>query len=378
MSKTKKAIVSVTNDLYTDQRVNKVCVFLMSQGYDVLLVGRIRKSSVPLLERPYQTKRMRLLFETGPLFYASFSIRLFLFLLFRKADVLVSNDLDTLLPNYLAQKFKRKARLVYDSHEYFTEVPELINRPKVQKFWLTIERKIFPRLKSVYTVNESIAAIYSNLYSKEIKVVRNISPLWSAINLQTKQELGIPENSHLIILQGAGINIDRGAEEAVEAMCQIDAVLMIVGDGDVVEILKIKVKKLELTKKVLFFGKKPYHVMMNFTHFADIGLTLDKPSNLNYKLSLPNKVFDYMHTYTAVVATNIKEVAQVVTKNEIGTIVMDFTVNNLAESINSILNDQQLLAQYKENCKAAALIENWERETKILQEIYPKVTTKND
>ncbi len=378
MSKTKKAIVSVTNDLYTDQRVNKVCVFLMDQGYDVLLVGRIRKSSVPLLERPYQTKRMRLLFETGPLFYASFSIRLFLFLLFRKADVLVSNDLDTLLPNYLAQKFKRKARLVYDSHEYFTEVPELINRPKVQKFWLRIERKIFPRLKSVYTVNESIAAIYSKLYSKEIKVVRNISPLWSAINLKTKQELGIPENSHLIILQGAGINIDRGAEEAVEAMCQIDAVLLIVGDGDVVEILKIKVKKLELTKKVLFYGKKTYHVMMNFTHFADIGLTLDKPSNLNYKLSLPNKVFDYMHTYTAVVATNIKEVAQVVTKNEIGTIVMDFTVDNLAESINSILNDQQLLAQYKENCKAAALTENWQRETKILQEIYPKVTTKND
>ncbi|MDB4324065.1 glycosyltransferase [Crocinitomicaceae bacterium] len=378
MSKTKKAIVSVTNDLYTDQRVNKVCVFLMDQGYDVLLVGRIRKSSVPLLERPYQTKRMRLLFETGPLFYASFSIRLFLFLLFRKADVLVSNDLDTLLPNYLAQKFKRKARLVYDSHEYFTEVPELINRPKVQKFWLRIERKIFPRLKSVYTVNESIAAIYSKLYSKEIKVVRNISPLWSAINLKTKQELGIPENSHLIILQGAGINIDRGAEEAVEAMCQIDAVLLIVGDGDVVEILKIKVKKLELTKKVLFYGKKTYHVMMNFTHFADIGLTLDKPSNLNYKLSLPNKLFDYMHTYTAVVATNIKEVAQVVTKNEIGTIVMDFTVDNLAESINSILNDQQLLAQYKENCKAAALTENWQRETKILQEIYPKVTTKND
>ena len=378
MSKTKKAIVSVTNDLYTDQRVNKVCVFLMDQGYDVLLVGRIRKSSVPLLERPYQTKRMRLLFETGPLFYASFSIRLFLFLLFRKADVLVSNDLDTLLPNYLAQKFKRKARLVYDSHEYFTEVPELINRPKVQKFWLRIERKIFPRLKSVYTVNESIAAIYSKLYSKEIKVVRNISPLWSAINLKTKQELGIPENSHLIILQGAGINIDRGAEEAVEAMCQIDAVLLIVGDGDVVEILKIKVKKLELTKKVLFYGKKTYHVMMNFTHFADIGLTLDKPSNLNYKLSLPNKLFDYMHTYTAVVATNIKEVAQVVTKNEIGTIVMDFTVDNLAESINSILNDQQLLAQYKENCKAAALTENWQRETKILKEIYPKVTTKND
>lgn len=378
MSKTKRAIVSVTNDLYTDQRVNKICVFLMDQGYDVLLVGRLRKSSIPLLDRPYQTKRMRLLFETGALFYASYSIRLFLFLLFRKADVLVSNDLDTLLPNYLVTKFKRRARLVYDSHEYFTEVPELINRPKVQKVWLRIERMIFPKLATVYTVNESIAAIYSNLYSKQIKVVRNISPLWSPINLQTKEELGIPEDQPLIILQGAGINIDRGAEEAVEAMVQIEAVLMIVGDGDVLSSLKRKVQELELESKVLFYGKKPYNVMMNYTHFADVGLTLDKPSNLNYKLSLPNKVFDYMHTYTAVVATNIKEVAQVVTKNEIGTIVMDFTVNNLTESINSLLNDQKLLAQCKDNCKVAALTENWENETKILQEIYPKVISNND
>ena len=63
MKRHKNAIVSVTNDLYTDQRVHKICLFLQKQGYNVLLVGRIRKSSLDMDTRPYKTKRMRLFFE---------------------------------------------------------------------------------------------------------------------------------------------------------------------------------------------------------------------------------------------------------------------------------------------------------------------------
>jgi len=373
MPKTKRAIVSVTNDLYTDNRVNKVCLFLVDQGYDVTLVGRKRKSSVELHERPYKTVRMKLLFETGAKFYATYNLRLFFFLLFQKVDVLVANDLDTLLANYLAKKFKPSAELVYDSHEYFTEVPELTSRPKVQKIWLKIERYIFPKLKKCYTVNSSIAEIYSTLYKKEIKVVRNISPLWKSDNITDKKTLGIPENKRLIILQGAGINIDRGAEEAVEAMQFIDAILMIVGDGDVVSELKKRVNQLNLAEKVLFFGKKPYNVMMNYTTHADIGLTLDKPTNLNYKLSLPNKVFDYMHTSTAVISSEIKEVAHVVRTHNIGLVLKEITPKCIAESINSLLENPEELNRFKANCKIAAQTENWENETKVLNEIYPKV-----
>ena len=373
MSKDHRAIVSVTNDLYTDQRVHKVCTFLHAQGYQVTLFGRKRKSSLPLSKRIYSTKRMKLMFETGAKFYAAYNLRLFFFLLFRKADVLVANDLDTLLANHMAAKFKRNCRLVYDSHEYFTEVPELINRPKVQKIWLRIERKIFPKLKEVYTVNNSIADIYKNLYDKEIKVVRNISPLWEHKDLASKRDLSIPENKKLIILQGAGINIDRGAEEAVEAMTKIDAVLMIVGDGDVLPQLKNRVAELKISDKVIFYGKKPYDVMMNYTHYADIGLTLDKTTNLNYKLSLPNKVFDYMHTYTPIVATNIKEVVSVIERNEIGEVVEPLNVDSLADCINNLLNDESKLNRYRENCKQAATKENWEEETKVLAQIYPKV-----
>lgn len=370
MSKPLKALVSVTNDLYTDQRVHKVCTYLHENGYDVLLIGRKRRSSVPLPSRDYRTKRIKLLFEKGAAFYAFFNIRLFLTLVFRKCDILVSNDLDTLLANHMALKFKKNCTLVYDSHEYFTEVPELVSRPKVQKIWLRIERMIFPKLTYIYTVNDSIAKIYSELYNKDIKVVRNISPKWTPEEIAPKKELGIPENTPLIILQGAGINVDRGAEEAVEAMLHVDAVLLIVGDGDVVPQLKERVASLNLTEKVLFFGRRPYLEMMQFTWHSDVGLTLDKPTNPNYRFSLPNKVFDYMHAGTVVVATEIKEVANVIRTHDIGVVLDEFTPQTLAKELQQLVSNKEELARFKTNCSLAAQKENWAEETKVFDSIY--------
>lgn len=372
MTKKKKAIVSVTNDLFTDNRVHKICLFLEKQGYHVTLVGRLRKDSNSLAERSYRTKRLKLFKEKGASFYAEYNLRLFFYLLFHKAHLLVANDLDTLLANYAASKFKPNSRLVYDSHEYFTEVPELIERPKVQKIWEGIEGWIFPKLQTIYTVNESIAQLYREKYKKEIFVVRNISPTWKPENILTKKELGIPENKFLVILQGAGINIHRGAEEAVEAMKSIeDAALLIVGDGDVVDNLKKYINDYDLHDKVFFYGKRPYNEMMNFTHHADVGLTLDKPTNINYKYSLPNKVFDYIHAETPIICTNLVEIERIVNRHKIGLVLDELTPDSLAEKINYLKDHPELLLEMKKNCKSAAEIENWEHESLILEEIYP-------
>jgi len=371
MTKKKRAIVSVTNDLYTDNRVNKICLFLVEEGYDVILIGRLRKNSLPLAERIYKTKRMKLFFEKGPLFYASYNLRLFFYLLFQKTDVIVANDLDTLLANYMVKKFKSSTKLVYDSHEYFTEVPELVQRPKIQRFWLRIEEAIFPKLNTIYTVNESIANLYEEKYKKEVQVVRNISPSWNPTNYLSKSELGIPENKFVLILQGAGINVDRGAEEAVEAMRYLnDTVLLIVGDGDIVIDLKKYVKEYDLLEKVFFFGKRPYNEMMQFTHNADLGLTLDKATNLNYKFSLPNKVFDYIHAGTPILSTKLIEIERVVVRNKVGILIEELTVRNLVEAIESLRANKNLLVELKENCQKAALVENWDHEKKVLKEIY--------
>lgn len=368
----KKAIVSVINDLSTDQRVHKVCSTLHAMGYDVTLVGRKQRKSLPLQERTYKTKRMFLLFEKGPFFYLEYQKRLFWYLLFHKADVLVSNDLDTLLPNFLISKLKG-ANLVYDSHEIFCEVPELQANPIKKNIWKRLERWIFPKLKHVFTVNNSIARIYSNEYNVPVKVIRNIPPLANQLKLKpsTMQELGIPQNKKIIVLQGAGINIDRGAEEAVEAMQYVnDAVLMIVGSGDVIGMLQEMVVAMKLQEKVLFVGKVPFEKLLQYTHHADLGLTLDKDTNINYKYSLPNKLFDYIHAGVPVLASSLVEIKQIIDEYKVGDCIQSHEPKHIAEKINSILINEVQLMDWKKNCKIAAEKLNWENEEKLLIEVY--------
>ncbi len=367
----KKVIVSVINDLVTDQRVKKSCQTLTDMGFGVLLIGRKLRTSLPMDGRPYKTIRMKLLFEKGPLFYASFNLRLFFFLLFRKADLLVSNDLDTLLPNYLISKAKR-IPLVYDSHEYFTEVPELVDRKGVQRIWKCIERWIFPKLKQVITVNESIANLYEDEYGIRPVVVRNVSPRREIEqNMPDKASLGFPVNKFLLILQGSGINIQRGAEEMVTAMQYIpDAILLIVGGGDVIKILRQIVNKLKLEEKVLFKPRQPYHDLFYLTYIADLGLTLDKDTNINYRYSLPNKLFDYIQAGTPILATPLPEVKSIIEEYDIGDFIESHQPEKIAEKVNQIIADHDILAKWRKNLNFAATQVNWENEERQLKEVY--------
>ena len=369
----KKAIVSVTNDLSTDQRVHKVCLFLVNNGYEVILVGRLQRKSSPMDERPYKTRRLRIGVEKGILFYALYSIRLFFYLMFNKAALLVSNDLDTLLPNYLVSLIKG-IPIVYDSHEYYCGVPELINRPLVRGVWHTIEKAIFPKLKHVYTVNDSIAKLYRDEYNVEIGVVRNVpiyTPNKVAVN---RKELNLPENIPLIIYQGAGINIDRGAEEVLLAMEFVNnAVLLIIGTGDVIEHLKNIARRPELNNKIIFISKMPFDVLKQYTMQASIGLTLDKDTSPNYRYSLPNKLFDYIHANVPVLASPLIEVKRIVEHYNIGKLIENHDPKHIAKKINSMLTNKEAMIRYKENTILAAKDLNWQKEEQELMKIYSKV-----
>lgn len=368
----KKVIVSVINDLSTDQRVHKTCNTLHALGYDVLLVGRKQRKSQPLLPRRYKSKRMFLFFEKGMFFYIEFQIRLFFYLLFHHSNVLVSNDLDTLLPNYLISTLKRQP-LVYDTHELFCEVPELQHRPLKRKIWKSVERFIFPRLKHVFTVNDSIATLYKDEYKVNVGVVRNV-PLLSGQNntsKKTKQQLGIPLDKKIIILQGAGINVNRGAEEAVEAMQYLDnAVLLIIGSGDVIDLLKRLTVELHLSAKVLFIGKIPFQELRYYTQHADLGLTLDKGTNLNYKYSLPNKLFDYIHAGVPVLSSDLTEIKKIITSYDIGDCIDKHDPEHIAKKISTMLKEEAILQVWKKNTKIAAENLNWEKEEQQLIAVY--------
>ena len=368
----KRAIVSVINDLVTDQRVHKSCMTLRKAGYEVLLVGRKQRKSPPMDHRPYDTHRMRLVFERGPLFYAEYNIRLFLFLLFRRCNILFSNDLDTILPNYIISRLKSKP-LIFDSHEYFTETPELVHRPRVQRVWKSIEGFVVPRLKTMITVNESIANLFRERYGLEVHVVRNIPMKRSLPAPGDKQTLGLPLDKHLLVLQGSGINVQRGAEELVEAMQYLDdCLLMIIGGGDVLDTLQRMVVDLNITHRVRFFQRMPYAHMMAYTQLAEIGFCLDKDTNLNYRFSLPNKLFDFIQAGVPIIASHLTEIEKIIRYYDLGLFVENHDPMTIAKTIREALSDETRLTLWKHNLAIAAQELCWENEEKKLMAMLKK------
>jgi len=364
----KKVIVSVTNDLATDQRVLRLCHSLHREGFDVLLVGRQLPKSLPMPNLPFRFHRMQLLFRKSALFYAEYNVRLVFFLLFQKADILVANDLDTLPANRLIQQIKR-CELVFDSHEYFTGVPELENNPFARKVWKWFERKIVPRLKHLITVNASIANLFKEEYGVDFLVVRNIPYKLKIERKSYRNELNLPDNKRIIVMQGNGINVQRGAEEAVVAMQFLDEnhLLLVIGNGDVIPVLKEMVDALNLNSKVTFIGRLPYDEMMKYTLSADLGISLDKPQSINYLNSLPNKIFDYIQAGCPILCSDLPEPRKIIEEYRVGEIAQSLEPKKLADQFQTILNNKEKLFQYQSNAlKSSEILCREEEEKKLI------------
>ena len=102
----KQVVLSVTNNLEEDQRVNKVTIKKKKMGYGVLVVGT-DNTECHEYNPGYKTKILRVLFKKSILFYLEYNLRLFFFLISHRFDIYVANDTDTLLANFFASKIKR-------------------------------------------------------------------------------------------------------------------------------------------------------------------------------------------------------------------------------------------------------------------------------
>lgn len=356
----KTAIVCVSNDLSTDQRVHKTCLTLQKCGYWVVELGRLLPDSKPL-ERPYFVLRKKLRFRSGPLFYAELNIRFFLHLLFAHVDLIFANDLDTLPAAFFAAKLRNK-RLIYDTHEYYTETPELIHRPVTQAIWRAIENFIFPRLTDIFTVNESIAKLYGDKFNKKVHVCRNIPLTTTPGNELKKEDLGISSDKKIILYQGA-LNVGRGLEWILEAMPLVEnAILLIIGEGDIRRKLQQLTKKLGVEDKVVFLGRIDSNKLAEYTPLADIGLCLLEEKGLSYYYSLPNRVFDYMNAGVPILATDFPEISKIVNTYKTGVLINHYQPEYLAGVINEMLTVPINTDHFKNISKELS----WEKEEKVL------------
>jgi len=361
--KMKHIIICVTTDLESDQRVHRTSLALFEAGYSVLLVGRYLSSSKPL-KRVYKTFRFRMIFRKSFLFYAAYNIRLFFFLLFRKFDIVVSNDLDT-LPACKSVSSLFNKKLVFDSHELFTEVPELIERHRVKNFWQSLEKKLIPKIDAGITVCESIAEIYKEKYNIDFQVIRNV-PIINTVYQET------PPVHNRIIYQGA-VNKGRGIELMIQALQYLPEMqLYIIGIGDILHNVKQLAIDLNVHNRVIFTGRLDFEKLKEITQTGIVGLSIEEDMGLNYRYALPNKLFDYIHAGIPVITSNLPEMARIINTWQVGEILYERTPQKLAELIIQVQNNR-ISGIYNEKLKIATQSLNWDIEKNKLLSIFAKL-----
>jgi len=362
--KTKRIVCTITNDINYDQRMARICTSLAAAGYDVTLVGLKRRTSKPLAPRPYKQVRLPIITEQGKLMFLQYWISLFFFLLFRKADIFCAIDIDTILPVYYVSILRRKKR-VYDAHEIFTDLKEVISRPAVHKMWTWIANHTVPHFPVGYTISESYAADFKKRYGVNYGIVRNATIL---------KPLQIPEKKERFILYQGWVNVGRCFEQLIPAMQYVNARLVVCGEGNFYKQSLELVKQYGVEDKIEFKGYVPPAQLSEYTIMAYIGITLFEDTSLSNRLSLANRFFDYMHYGVPQLCNKYEEYERINEQYEIASLIDSLDPKDIATALNKLLEDEAYYKRLQQNCLAARQKYCWQEEEKTLLAIYKQLS----
>ncbi|MDO7846077.1 glycosyltransferase [Hymenobacter sp. M29] len=367
-----RLLFTVTTDLCFDQRMQRICGSLAAAGYRVQLVGWQRPASPPLTPQPYQQHRLQGWFQKGKLFYLEYNLRLFFYLLGQRAAAWCACDLDTALPMWLRARLGGQP-FVYDAHELFTEVPEVVARPAVQRVWRWVEGFIVPRTQLAYTVGPALARLFEQRYGRPFGVVRNVSRLRGEDFVSPAPD-GAPASGY-ILYQGA-LNVGRGLENLLEAMPQVAGRLVICGEGDLSAALREQAERLGLlaSGRVEFRGFVLPEALREVTRHAAVGIMLLENIGLSYYYSLANKFFDYVHAGIPQVLIDFPEYRALNDEFDVAELVTDLAPATLARALNRLLSDEPARYQHlAANCRRAAPQLSWQHEERGLRKLWAGV-----
>lgn len=356
-----RIIFTVTNDLNFDQRMIRICTALQQAGYEVTLLGREHPGSRPLTEKVFAQKRLKLRIPQGKLMYFLYWLKLFVYLLFHKADVLCAIDLDTILPVYFVSKIKGTKR-VYDAHELFTEMKEVVTRPREKKLWDKIEGFAVPRFPNGYTIGDCYAEEFRRKYGVHYAVVRNATVL---------KPLQRVENAKPYILYQGWVNEGRCFEELIPAMKNVEMPLVVCGEGNFFQQAKELAVRCGVADKIVFKGYLPPADLVAYTQGAYIGITLFHGIAKSNVLSMANRFFDYMHHGVPQLCMRFPEYEKVNAEFEIATLLDDPPQPaEIAKALNRLIDDRAYHQRLSQNSLKAREKYCWQNEEKTLLAFY--------
>lgn len=363
----RRIIIYSQSDFTTDYRVYKMSQTLKAMGHEVLFVGRSHHNHK--CQPSSDVHIFKMLFERSVLFYLEFNVRLFFYCLTHRADMVVAIDLDTLAGLSVAAKLTGQ-KILFDSHEYFPESPEIADKPFVKWVWCVVQRLFVPFADVRVTVCRSIADIFKRKYGADFLVVRNVPMQERNVELCRFREINREEQRQFTILYQGAVNIGRGIETIIESLVELEECrFVVVGDGDILDDVKRLSAELGVSDRVIFEGKKPYNELLRYMTSADLGVCFFENLSLNYYYCLPNRLFDFIGAGLPMLVIDFPELRRIVDTYHIGECLPDMTLPTIKTAIRRVMQDKPTVDKWRQNMSVAAQELVWERETLPLVEV---------
>jgi len=277
--------------------------------------------------------------------------------------LVIANDVES-LP--LAFDFA-PAKVMFDAHEY---APRHFEDKRVwriffQRMNLFLCRTYIPRVASMTTVGAGLAREYEKNFGVKPIIITNAARLAQLVPSAT-------DENRIRLVHHGGANPSRKLELMIDMMellddrFTIDLMLITpqIANAHTRHYLDFLYARAAKNPRIKILPPLPSAQLVPFLNQYDIGVFLLPPINFNYANTLPNKLFDFIQARLAVAIGPTPEMADLVTRYQLGIVSTDFTPQSLATALQRL--SRQQIDMFKQRAHEAAREVNAEKNQRLL------------
>lgn len=284
----------------------------------------------------------------------------------RTFDAIVANDARA-LPLAFAIARRNQAPVWADLHEWAPgERTHIASwRILVKPLMEHICRKYLPQTAAATTVGTEIAKLYESQYGVRPRLLMNAAPYADL------QPTPVPDGVIRLVHSGGAVfgrNIEAMIEATIQAGPRFTLDLYLVPAGDGGAYLEKLREVAGGNPRIRFHDPvKPFELPATLNAY-DVGVFWIPPTHTNARLTLPNKLFDFVQARLAVAIGPTVEMVNVVNEYGLGVVSEDFSVPSIVAALQSLT--PQAITSYKQAAAAAADPLSFESQSKVIDEIF--------